>query len=168
MKGAGQIKPNASCWPLLRVEAHTAFFPVSWTSSCRESSARRHWKSADGTEIEQPYTHKHTPTDTYAQNTHTHRAFPSPSLGHVFIAALINNSTPVTGEESGDRGGRDAEGTRGRGGREFLDLLSWIVYARPEAKANPYMCIRGVSVCVIVYICACVLICTHVFWQGHG
>lgn len=79
-------------------------------------------------------THANRHIRTKHTRTHTHRAFPSPSLGYVFIAALINNSTPVTGEESRDRGGRDAEGTRGggRGGRDFLDLLNSLCEAWGE------------------------------------
>lgn len=58
-------------------------------SSEKESSARRHQESADETEIVLPYTHTQL------------SLLPSPSLGNVFIAVLINNSTPATGEESG-------------------------------------------------------------------
>lgn len=136
-------------------------------SSEKESSARRHQESADETEIVLPYTHTHTQLSL----------LPSPSLGNVFIAVLINNSTPATGEESGVTREREREikRTRDKGRKRegvfgHAELSMWL-----EAKANPYMCICGFSVCVIVYICLSVYVCVcltvcncvHVFSFAH-
>ena len=120
------------------------------------------------------HTHTHTHTHTHKQSV---PPLPSPSLGNVFIAVLINNSTPATGEESGDTRGRDKENKGEKGEREReggSPWTCWAEYVRPQAKANPYMCICGFSVCFIVYICERACNRVHVrsfallFWQGQS